>query len=86
MYKLELGVFMYKYFTDDLPTIFNGYFGNRSQIYNRETRNMANCNLKKKKKRTSFASKGVKTSGPSFGNSLPKEITFYFNVQIVKNN
>ena len=50
IYKLELGVFMYKYFTDDLPTIFNGYFGNRSQIYNRETRNMANCNLKKKKK------------------------------------
>ena len=26
MYNLELGVFMYKYSTDDLPTIFSGYF------------------------------------------------------------
>ena len=28
MYNLELGVFMYKYSTDDLPTIFKDYFVN----------------------------------------------------------
>ena len=28
MYNLELGVFMYKYSTDDLPTIFNGILVN----------------------------------------------------------
>ena len=79
MYNLELGVFMYKYSTDDLPTIFNGYFSNRSQIYNRDTRNKANYNLRKN--RTNFASKGVKTAGPGFWNSLPKEIKLSLNVK-----
>ena len=31
MYNLELGVFMYKYSTDDLPTIFNAHFSKRSR-------------------------------------------------------
>ena len=44
MYNLELCVFMYKYSTDDLPTIFNGYFSKRSQIHNWDTRNMTNDN------------------------------------------
>ena len=47
MYNLELCVFMCKYSTDDLPTIFNGYFSKRSQICNRDTRNMTNYNLRK---------------------------------------
>ena len=55
MYNLELGVFMYKYSTDDLPTIFKDYFSKRSQIHNRDTRNMTNYNLRKN--RTNFASK-----------------------------
>ena len=41
-YNLELGVFMYKYSTDDLPTKFNGYFSKQSQIHSRDTRNMTN--------------------------------------------
>ena len=49
MYNLELGVFMFKYSIDDLPTIFKDYFCKRSQIHNRDTRNMTNCNLRKKK-------------------------------------
>ena len=64
MYNLELAVFMYKYSTDDLPAIFNGYFSKRSQIRHRDTRNMTNYNLRKN--RTNLASKGVKTSGPVF--------------------
>ena len=48
MYNLELGVFMYKYSTDDLPTIFKVYFSKRSHIHNRDTRNMTNYNLRKK--------------------------------------
>ena len=72
MYNLELGVFMYKYSIDDLPTIFKDYFSKQSQIHNRDTRNMTNYNLRKS--RTNFASRGVKTSGPGFWNSLPKEI------------
>ena len=79
MYNLELGVFMYKYSIDDLPTIFKDYFTKRSQIHNRDTRNMTNYNLRKN--RTNFASKGVKTSGPGFWNSLPKEIKLSLNVK-----
>ena len=41
--------------------------------------NMANYNLRKNI--TNFASKGVKTSGPSFWNSLPKEIKLSLNVK-----
>ena len=70
---------MYKYSTDDLPTIFNGYLSKRSQIHNRDTRTMTNYNLRKN--RTNFASIGVKTSGPSFWNSLPKEIKLSLNVK-----
>ena len=41
--------------------------------------NMANYNLRKNI--TNFASKGVKTSGPRFWNSLPKEIKLSLNVK-----
>ena len=77
MYNLELGVFMYKYSTADLPKIFKD--SKRSQIHNRNTRNMINYNLRKS--RTNFASKGVKTSGAGFWNSLPKEIKLSLNVK-----
>ena len=63
---------MYKYSTDDLQAVFNGYFSKRSQIYNHETRNMDNFYLNRN--RTKFAFKGVKTSGPGFWNSQRKEI------------
>ena len=79
MYNLELGVFMYKYSTDNLPTIFKDYFSKRSQIHNRDTRSMTNYNLRKN--RTNFALKGVKTSELCFWNSLPKEIILSLNVK-----
>ena len=46
--NLELGVFMYKYSTDDFTNNhLMCYFSKRSQIHNRNTRNMANYNLRK---------------------------------------
>ena len=71
MCNLELGVFMCKYSTNDLPTIFNGYLSKRSQIHNRDTRNMTNYNLRTN--RTNF--------GPDFWNSLPKDIRLSLNVK-----
>ena len=38
MYSLEVGVFMYKYSTNDLPNIFNDYFTKRSDIHGYQTR------------------------------------------------
>ena len=50
MYSLELGVFMYKYSTNDLPGIFNDYFTKRSDIHGYQTRHVNDLNLTKNKK------------------------------------
>ena len=52
MYSLELGVFMYKYSTNDLPGIFNDYFTKRSDIHGYQTRHVNDLNLTKKQKNT----------------------------------
>ena len=52
--------------------MYNGYFSKRLQIHNRDIKNMTNYNSRENQ--TNFASKGVKTSGPVFWSSLPKEI------------
>ena len=49
MYSLELGVFMYKYSTNDLPGIFNDYFTKRSDIHGYQTRHVNDLNLTKTK-------------------------------------
>ena len=41
-YKLELGVFMYKYFNGLLPMSFNTFFTKLSDIHNYDTRNKSN--------------------------------------------
>ena len=54
MYSLELGVFMYKYSTNDLPGIFNDYFTKRSDIHGYQTRHVNDLNLTKNKKKNTF--------------------------------
>ena len=57
MYSLELGVFMYKSSTNDLPGIFNDYFTKRSDIHGYQTRHVNDLNLtknKNKNKKTLF--------------------------------
>ena len=44
MYSLELGVFMYKYSTNDLPGIFNDFFTKRSDIHGYQTRHVNDLN------------------------------------------
>ena len=72
---------MYKYSTDYLPTLFNAYFSNQSQIHNRNTANVANNNLAIH--RTNFASK-VSTHPDQVWNSLLKEIKLSINVKIFR--
>ena len=43
MYKLEVGVFMYRYFANLIPESFNTFFTKRSDIHDYHARN--NCNL-----------------------------------------
>jgi len=72
MYKLELGVFMYKHFNDQLPPIFNDYFNKLINIHNRNTRNIYDYQLMRN--RTEMASRGVRSSGPRLWNTLPSHI------------
>ena len=50
MYSLELGVFMYKFSTNDLPLAFKEHFHKRSNIHNYETRHVNDLSLTNNKK------------------------------------
>jgi hypothetical protein len=67
-YKLELGVFMYKYVANELPDSFDNYFVKRSEIHNYHTRNSSKYNQTRNKK--VFTDKSIRTTGPLSWNSL----------------
>ena len=71
MYTLELGVFMYKYSTNDLPVAFKEYFMKRSDIHDYPTRHVNNLNLTNNRK--SFSDHAIR-NGPILWNSLSKTI------------
>ena len=72
MYSLELGEFMYKFSTNDLPSAFKEYFNKRSSIHNYQTRHVNDLNLTNNKK--SFLDHSIRTCGPILWNSLPTTI------------
>ena len=67
MYSLELGVFMYKYSTDQLPSIFKDYFTKRSDVHAYQTRSINNLYLTRNK---SFLDNAVRTTGPILWNNI----------------
>ena len=72
MHSLDLGVFMYKNSTNDLPQLFSHYFTKRSDVHKYPTRFANNLNLSNNKK--SFSDHGVRRKGPLLWNSLTKKI------------
>ena len=72
MHTLDVGVFMYKYSTIQLPSLFSNYFKKRSDFHNYNTRYADNLNLTKNKK--SFSDRGIRIKGPIIWNSLSREI------------
>ena len=68
MFNLELGVFMFKYSSNELPNVFNAFFMKRSDIHNYPTRHANDLNLTNNKKH--FSDKAVRSSGPVLWNSL----------------
>ena len=62
MYKFEVGVFMYRYFTNLIPVSFNTFFTKRSDIHNYHTRN--NCNLNQTRNKRVFTDRTIRTTGP----------------------
>jgi hypothetical protein len=70
MYKLELGVFMYKHHTNQLPSIFYNCFVKPAQIHRYSTRNAHDYSINKNK--MMFSNRSVRNSGPTLWNSLEK--------------
>ena len=68
MYKLEVGVFMYRYFANLIPESFNTFFTKRCDIHNYHTRN--NCNLNQTRNKRVFTDRTIRTTGPILWNSL----------------
>ena len=70
MHTLELGIFMYKFSINELPTSFKDYFKKRSDVHDYPTRHVNDLNLTNNKK--SFSDHAIRTRGPILWNSLPK--------------
>ena len=68
MSSLELGVFMYKFSTNDLPLAFKEYFPKRSNIHDYPTRQVNDLNLTNNNK--SFSDHSIQTCGLIFFGTL----------------
>lgn len=71
-FNLNLGIFMYKHHTNQLPNIFSTYFTKHAQIHKYQTRNAQDFNVNKINK--SISARAVRNSGPTFWNSLDKNM------------
>ena len=67
-FKLELGIFMYKHQTKQLPEIFVNYFRKHNQIHSYQTRNSENYSIYNAKKM--YADRAIRITGPILWNSL----------------
>mgnify|MGYP006358822347 FL=1 len=67
--KLQTGCFMYRYFTNNLPNLFQNYFILNSNIHNYFTRQSQNVH--QYAFRTTLRKFVIKHTGPLLWNSLP---------------
>ena len=63
---------MYKHHTNQLPNSFSTYFTKHAQIHKYQTRNAQDYNVNKINK--SISARAVRNSGPTFWNSLDKNM------------
>ena len=71
-YKLNVGIFMYKHHTNQLPSNYSTYFTKHIQTHNYSTRNAQDYVINKTKK--AFSDRAIRNCGPVFWNSLDKTI------------
>ena len=71
-FKLNLGIFMYRHHSNQLPSIFSTYFTKHVQTHNYPTRNAKDYSINKTKKM--FSDCAIKNCGPTFWNSLDKTL------------
>ena len=73
MYKLETGVFMYKYSKGSLPDGFNNFFITRSEKHDYHTRYKDHYH-ETTNARTFFSDHSIRTYGPILWNSLDNNV------------
>ena len=79
-YKLQIGIFIYKYFNNSLPWLpksFDNFFIKWSDVHNYYTRNSNDYQQTRNKK--VFTDQAVRTTGPILWNSLnpdPQKLSF----------
>ena len=71
-FKLNLGIFMYKHHTNQLPKTFSEYFTTHAEIHNHDTRYAHDYSINISKKM--FSDRAIRNCGPTFWNSLDKNI------------
>ena len=72
MYKYYLCIFMFKHSFNQLPSLFEGYFIKRFNVHDLNTRQNNDYQLKRNK--TTFSSKGIRSTGPNYWNKLIADI------------
>ena len=83
-FKLNLGSFMYKHQTDQLPNIFSNYFTKHVETHKYNTRNAQDYSINKSNK--VFSDRAVRNCGPIFWNSLNNEIKRCKNTKEFRNS
>ena len=72
LFDYNLGIFMYKYSTNDLPDVFLHMFKRNYSVHNYPTRQRDAYHLPRT--RTIFAMKTIMYAGPKYWNDLPPEL------------
>ena len=71
-YKLEVGVFMFRYSLNQLPERFNIFFARNNDFHDYHTRNGNDFTLTRNKK--VFSDQSIKTTGPILWKSIRQNI------------
>ena len=71
-FKLNLGLFMCRHHSNQLPPIFSMYLTKHVQTHNYPTRNAQDYSINETKKM--FSDCAIRNCGPSFWNSLDKTV------------
>ena len=81
--KLEVGVFMFRHFTNQLPNGFRDSFSKQAECHKYLTRNANDYTLTRYKK--VFSDQTVRTSGPILWNSLHQNFKMSKTVKHFRN-
>ena len=81
----EVLTFVYNFFSNGLPGIFNNYFQTFSENHNYNTRN-ASLRIRKIRRNNEFGAKSIKNKGSDLWNNLNNNIKVSLNTKLFRSN